>query len=1101
MLLLCLSGIIEGQAQGTYPVNFGTWKAHGLPGGEKYPEVNGNIDNISWREIETAPDVWNWAAFDSDVTAHANDSLPFVFMVFTKEDAPDWLFTNGVPKVIEKDALGNVTGYAPYYADPEYKFFFKRMITKVRQHIETLPTYIRQKIVAMQACFGNTGDYISYKGEVAAQYALTSKDFYNLFTEFSMAYYNEYKNTNPKIVILSNPQNTGSDQFRFLLDSCPGGWIKVGTIGKGFQLNDEKAKKSWLYDELNSKQGADYLRSRSEITGGATGSGWWNNAPCKNMFALMCYGIYWGLDMSNQGDGELSNTLYDSSFLFFNKYNKSPNAKDPAKSVNAMCALKDVLDAADGVRFPAATYGSVSRTNTQRYRNIANAYLAYGAKLDDIASVSATEMDNLAAKGINDVGWDLLDGNYDRYMHQIKANETSVGYWNVQSADVNAMYGKFARGFDIPTNKKALYFDVDNAFLNYAPLNGKYSVKIDVTYLDDADGSWQLYYDSKTVVDKASIIVNGTGTNKWKTVSVTINDANFGDRGPNASDFSIRSVNNKRVIFAIVELSRPAADLSNVGLFVSTPPVFDTICLGSTPQVKDFTLNGSFLNGTNVVVGPLAGYTFSTSATGVFNNTLSISGYGTFFNQQIFIKFNPAVAGVYSTVIPVTGGGANTLSFPVKGVCVNTAPILNTVVSNVSCYNSDNGNINVTPVGGTGPFTYNWVSSLQPSFKPVTEDISLLKPATYTVTVTALYGCKATAAYVVTEPAVLDLLISADSAIVCKNGNTTVFVNATGGNLPYTGTGHIAVSSGSRSYTVTDAKGCTKTESFFVSNGNDNGPAKPGTITGADADAKGVCGTGKFTYSIMAVAGATSYTWKAPVNTTISSANGTSVTITAATGFRTGSLTVTANNTCGISTAASKSLTSEPGKPGSITGPASVAKSKTGIVYTVSPVVAGLSYSWTVNNGAKITAGQNTTSITVTWGTTAGKVTVKASNNCGSSGLTTKDVTIGAAFGAANATAIATESLPSISYDETVLNIMPNPAKDIAYLVFNSNNTFNYTLQVVDITGRNMVVKTASANIGENRVAIDVSRYTSGLYMVTLLNADGRRKTIKLIKQ
>jgi hypothetical protein len=67
--------------------------------------------------------------------------------------------------------------------------------------------------------------------------------------------------------------------------------------------------------------------------------------------------------------------------------------------------------------------------------------------------------------------------------------------------------------------------------------------------------------------------------------------------------------------------------------------------------------------------------------------------------------------------------------------------------------------------------------------------------------------------------------------------------------------------------------------------------------------------------------------------------------------------------------------------------------------------------------------------------------------------------------------------------------------------MFNSNNTFNYTLQVVDITGRTMVVKTVSANIGENRVAIDVSRYTSGLYMVTMLNADGRRKTIKLIKQ
>ena len=38
---------------------------------------------------------------------------------------------------------------------------------------------------------------------------------------------------------------------------------------------------------------------------------------------------------------------------------------------------------------------------------------------------------------------------------------------------------------------------------------------------------------------------------------VTITDAYFGNRGPKASDFSIRSTNSKNVIFAVVELSRP----------------------------------------------------------------------------------------------------------------------------------------------------------------------------------------------------------------------------------------------------------------------------------------------------------------------------------------------------------------------------------------------------------------------------------------------------------------------------------------------------------------------------------------------------------------
>jgi hypothetical protein len=49
----------------------------------------------------------------------------------------------------------------------------------------------------------------------------------------------------------------------------------------------------------------------------------------------------------------------------------------------------------------------------------------------------------------------------DRYLHQINANATSVGYWNVQCADTNSMYGRFARGFDLVNGKDALYFDVD----------------------------------------------------------------------------------------------------------------------------------------------------------------------------------------------------------------------------------------------------------------------------------------------------------------------------------------------------------------------------------------------------------------------------------------------------------------------------------------------------------------------------------------------------------------------------------------------------------------------------------------------------------------
>lgn len=534
----------------------GIWQTFGEPLNQsQYEYLNGRLCNFLWKDLEPSNNVWDWTAFDNDLTNRTKDGLPVIFMVYTKQDAPDWIYSNGVPKVTITDNSGSIIGYSPYYADTDYKSFFKRMIQKVHAHVETLPASVRNKIIAVQGCYGSTGDYISYDGNVPAQYELDSKQFLSLFQEFSQYYYDEYKNTNPKIYLLSNPRNQGSDAAIWVEQNCPG-WLKTGTLGKAFQLNDEADKYTWLYPMINTLQSGDYIRVRSEMSGGTQSSGWWKEAPYKNLFAVLCYDIFWGLDWNNQGLSNMKDPKNDSAFFFFNKY---AGQKDPATSTNAMCALKDVLDAKDDTRFPASTYGTISQTNQQRYINIANKFSNYGALLEDVKTATMEEMDNLSAKGINDVGWNLLPGNYDRFLHQLNANETSVGYWNIQSADANSLYGKFGRAFDVANKKKGLYFDVDDAFLSNAPLNGKYNVTIEVTYLDKGTGGWQLFYDATGNSNKSSITVSCNNTNQWKKATVIIKDAYFGNKGKNASDFSIRSTSkSQNVIFSVIELSRPA---------------------------------------------------------------------------------------------------------------------------------------------------------------------------------------------------------------------------------------------------------------------------------------------------------------------------------------------------------------------------------------------------------------------------------------------------------------------------------------------------------------------------------------------------------------
>jgi len=563
---------------------FGIWQTSSEPlSVSQFPEIKGTLCNFYWKDLETNPGVWDWTSFDTALARRTQDGLPVIFMVYVRGprgDAPEWLFGKGVPKVIIKDNKGNIIGSSPYYADSIYKFYFKKMIIAVHQHLETLPSFVRIRIIGVQGCFGSTGDFIGYQGGVVpSKFTLTQKQFSNLFREFTQYYFDEYKNTNPKIALLSNPKNQRDDDALWVALNCPGGWLKNSTIGKAFQLNDELDKSLWLYDLVNKPQNGDYIRMQCEIPGSSTSSGWWKKFPYRNMFGVMCYAIYWGLDWPNQDDDGIIDPLLDSVFNFFNKY---AGQKDPAKSTNAMCALKDVLDASDSVRFPASIYGSVSRTNTQRYQDIANHFSAFGAKLEDVNKLGSPETDQLSATGTNDVGWRLLPGNYDRYLHQITPNQTSVGYWNVQSGDPNSMYGRFARGFDIVNNKDALYFDVDNAFLSNAPLNSSYPVTIEITYLDKGNGGWQLFYDAQTDDNHPSITVICGNSGLWKKVSVTLTDAYFGNRCINSSDFYIKSTNNENVIFAVAELTRPDIDLLDNNLLFSPPLDFDAVCATST---------------------------------------------------------------------------------------------------------------------------------------------------------------------------------------------------------------------------------------------------------------------------------------------------------------------------------------------------------------------------------------------------------------------------------------------------------------------------------------------------------------------------------------
>jgi hypothetical protein len=149
-------------------------------------------------------------------------------------------------------------------------------------------------------------------------------------------------------------------------------------------------------------------------------------------------------------------------------------------------------------------------------------------------------------------------------------------------------------------------------------------------------------------------------------------------------------------------------------------------------------------------------------------------------------------------------------------------------------------------------------------------------------------------------------------------------------------------------------------------------------------------------YSTALISGIT-YNWNVPSGVTITSGQGTNqIQVVFTTSFTSGSISVTLNNGCSISSTTSLALIATPASSlGSISGPVNVCQNiGTGqVVYSVTPV-SGATYNWTLPSGITLIAGQGTNSITVafTAGFISGQITLTAQFICGPQAIRTLEV-------------------------------------------------------------------------------------------------------------
>ena len=130
------------------------------------------------------------------------------------------------------------------------------------------------------------------------------------------------------------------------------------------------------------------------------------------------------------------------------------------------------------------------------------------------------------------------------------------------------------------------------------------------------------------------------------------------------------------------------------------------------------------------------------------------------------------------------GGGCDTIISVIltEPLALNAIGIIE---RNASCYNLNDGRINLEPRGGVSPYTYRWSGESLPS-DITTEDIDNVYADEYILTLWDMNLCRMDTSFIITEPGELRAEIIVDTIPFCPDSyDGMIHVNVTGGTEPY----------------------------------------------------------------------------------------------------------------------------------------------------------------------------------------------------------------------------------------------------------------------------------------------------------------------------
>lgn len=503
------------------------------------PELRSVPLILKWDSLEPASGRYAFAEeLGRPLQAAQEGGLYITLMIWVGPAAPEWIYQHGVPRVITNrnvNALGQKTDGQkeyPYYLHPEYKKRFMGLIDAFGKYVSALPPALRARIVFVQCAEGSTGDGQPYKGKPLDQKYAISDEVWN---DFRLEAWQRYRDAVPGIPILVNSDANGGLETQWLLENMDVIALKQGMFSHGFQVSDngERLAKFQALEAAAKQRGKPVL-TRGEMDGELFEMGWSKRNIPQALYWSGIFATHCRLDIWNVPYQALKDRANWPAGAFFNKY---AGHKDPATAPAAFCALRDGLDASDFNRFPASEFGGKpgQKKEVDRYLRITKAYASYGALMADPEKAIGGGMINRKSSGPNDVGWDILSGNYSRFLTQIEPGSGDVGRWNIDES----IYGRFGRAFEHQSGKKQLRFQLDPRF-------AAKQVKVSVTYLDRGTGSWSIGIPGK----EGATRIQNTNSRDWRTQVVSLSGV---------TELVLNYETGDNTLFHLIEVERAAS--------------------------------------------------------------------------------------------------------------------------------------------------------------------------------------------------------------------------------------------------------------------------------------------------------------------------------------------------------------------------------------------------------------------------------------------------------------------------------------------------------------------------------------------------------------